>query len=95
MELYNKGVRSFIIKKEEAISGCRIPTDEIGKFRAYIDAGKTVQVTDECGANLLRMYPKELMQTGGTRKLRIQKAIKEVEEKPRKRRAKRVQEPEA
>lgn len=61
MRLYNKGGRAIIIAKDEAISGCRIPEDEIGKNRAYIDPGKTVDVTDVKGERLLNMYPEMLM----------------------------------
>lgn len=61
MKLYNKGARSFIIHKDDAIEGCRIPTDEIGKNKAYIDPGQEVEVKDSVGETLVTNYPKELM----------------------------------
>lgn len=61
MRLYNKGLRSFIINKEDAISGCRTLSDEVGKHKAYIDPDKTVEVRDEIGEKLLNLYPTVLM----------------------------------
>lgn len=89
MELYNKGARGFIIKREDAISGCRLPADEIGKTRAYIDPGKTVEVEDACGADLVRKYPNELLKMGSaTRQEKLEEAHKLIEEEKKNPKAK-------
>lgn len=79
MKIYNKGARGFVISREDAISGCRLPTDEIGKFKAYIDPGSTVSVTDEVGAKLMKMYPANLVCLEGDCKERLDQAHKELE----------------
>ena len=62
MKLYNKGGRAIIIAREEAIDGCRFPTDVVGTAKAYIDPQTTVEIIDSKAEKLLKMYPSMLMQ---------------------------------
>lgn len=63
MKLYNKGERSFIVKVSDLISGDARPVkDELSRDKGYIGPGTEVEVTKDCGENLLVMYPKELIE---------------------------------
>lgn len=61
MRIYNRSERAFIIDRSDAIEGCRFPTDEVGKNKAYIDPQAKVNITKEKAEKLLNDYPKELM----------------------------------
>lgn len=91
MRLYNKGFRSFIINKVDAIDGCRFLDDEVGKDRAYIDPDKTVEIKDEIGVKLLADYPKELMKIrdGEPSKKESKEESKEKESKKKSKKAKK------
>lgn len=60
MRIYNKGQRAFIIHRDAAIKGCRLPMDSLAKDKAYIDPETTVDVKDAVGVKLLHDYPYEL-----------------------------------
>ena len=65
MKLFNQGQRSIIIAKKDMISGdARPKKDEINSKTAYIGPNSKVEVKDEVGEKLLKMYPKELMKWG-------------------------------
>lgn len=88
MKIYNKGARAIIIKNSDNISGCRIPQDIVGKENAYIDPGTTVEISDNKGEELLKMYPRELVAVE-TRQEKIKKALKEVEKTKKKAKSKK------
>lgn len=60
MKLYNKSGRAFIIDVKYIIDGGRFSEYDTKKDRKYFDPNSDLEVTDEYGAKLLKMYPKEL-----------------------------------
>lgn len=66
MRLYNKGSRSFIINRIDAITGCRLPEDIMAKDKAYIDPSTDVEISDSVGKKLLQDYPEELKEMGSS-----------------------------
>lgn len=81
MKLYNKSGRAFIIRKEDAIDGCRTPTDAIGRNKAYIDPNTTVDVEDNVGEKLLHDYPGQLMRVDQVAKSSKRKTVKKAKAK--------------
>lgn len=61
MRIYNRSERAFIIDRDDAIDGCRFPTDEVGKLKAYIDPGTEAEVRKEVAEKMINDYPKEIM----------------------------------
>lgn len=74
MRLYNKCGRAFIIHKDDAVSGCRFPKDDMTKTRAYIDPETEVEVKDKKGEELLGMYPTELKRMDQKRAKKVKAA---------------------
>ena len=63
MKLYNKGGPGLIIDSKYVIEGGRFSEHDTKKDRKHFDLETTIEVTDEYGEKLLRMYPKGMMQT--------------------------------
>lgn len=63
MKLYNKSGPSLIIDVKYVIDGGRFSEHCTAQDRKYFDIESTIEVTDEYGKQLLKMYPKGLMQT--------------------------------
>lgn len=77
MKLYNRGARSFIVHKDDAIRGCSPLEHDINKDRVYFNPGTEAELRDEIGEKLLKNYSTELMQVDKNR-------IKGVDEPKRK-----------
>lgn len=58
MKLYNKSGPSLIIDVKYIIEGGRFSEHDQKKDRKYFDIDSDIEVTEEYGEKLLRMYPK-------------------------------------
>lgn len=63
MKLYNRSGRALIIDIKHVVEGGRFGEHDNKQDRKYFDPQSNMEVTDEYGAKLMKMYPKELMQT--------------------------------
>ena len=77
MKLYNKGKRSFILNKDNVISGGRTQEHDIEKTRIYFDPDKEIEVVDEQGDKLLK-YGKEIMRVDKTQAVRLKKRTETI-----------------
>lgn len=69
MEIYNKGSRSFVIKKSDCLTAdMQEISDEMGNVRVAIKPEMRCEVTEEVGAKLIAHYPKEIMEVGAAKK---------------------------
>jgi hypothetical protein len=60
-ELENRGKRSHIIGIADHISGGEVKLDGSNKpVNVYVNPGKTVKVTDECGTKLSNGFKEEI-----------------------------------
>ena len=86
MRILNRGTRAFIIKKTDAVHGCRFPKDELGSDKAYIDPDTEVEVVDSCGEDILKLYPKELREIKSHSPSENKSALKKVKKAKSKKR---------
>jgi hypothetical protein len=77
MKLYNKSGPSLIIDVKYVLSGGRFSEHDQKKDRKYFDVDSDIEVTDEYGEKLLKMYPK-LKRTDQTREAPIKKRSKRI-----------------
>lgn len=80
MWVYNKGKRSFRVNRSDVIDAPP-PVNEGMANSAYVHSGITTEVTDECGDKLIRMYPKEIIETISPQEERKLRAGREAKSK--------------
>ena len=85
MKLYNKSGRALIIDVKNIIEGGRFGEHDTKQDRKYFDPQSTIEVEEGYGKQLLRMYPKELMQTDKVSSAKKPEVKKKAKAKKKKR----------